>query len=43
MTKGLQNACKNKNKLNRHFIKLRTMTAEKKYKVYKNKLTIIRR
>lgn len=43
ITKGLQNACKKKNKLYRDFIKFRTKTAEKQYKVYKNKLTVIMR
>ena len=43
MSRGLQNACKKKNKLYRDFIKARTQEAETKYKVYKNKLTTIMR
>ena len=43
ITKGLQNACKKKNKLYRDFIKFRTKKAELQYKAYKNKLTIILR
>lgn len=42
ITRGLQNACKKKNKLYRD-MKFRTQTAEKQYKVYKNKLTCIMR
>ena len=43
ITKGLQNACKKKNKLYKDFIKSRTTVNENKYKEYKNKLTIIMR
>lgn len=43
ITKGLQNACKKKNKLYRDFIISRTEAAEKRYKLYKNKLTKILR
>ncbi len=42
ITKGLQNACKKKNTLYRQLIKYRTIEAERKYKMYKNKLTNIR-
>ena len=41
ITKGLQNACKKKNLLYREFLKQRTVNAERKYKIYKNKLTKI--
>ena len=43
ITKGLQNACKKKNKLYRDFIKHRSLDVENKYKKYKNKLTAILR
>lgn len=43
ITKGLVNACKKKNKLYSDYIKLRTKTAEMKYKVYKNRLVLILR
>lgn len=43
ITRGLQNACKKKNKLYRDFIKFRSKEAEMKYKLYKNKLTTIMR
>lgn len=43
MTKGLQNACKKKDTLCRHFIKYRTKESEIKYKKYKNKSTNIMR
>lgn len=43
ITRTLQNACKKKNKLYRDFIKSRTEIVERKYKVYKNKLTNILR
>lgn len=35
ITRGLQNACKKKNKLYRDFIKFRSKEAEMKYKLYK--------
>lgn len=41
MTKGLQNACKKKNYLYRIFTKLKTEESERRYKLYKNKLTAI--
>jgi len=40
MTKGLENACKKKNNLHKLFIKSKTKEAEK-YKLYKNKLTVV--
>lgn len=43
ITKGLVNACKKKNNLYSDYIKLRTKTAEMKYKVYKNRLVLILR
>ena len=43
ITRGIVTACKKKNVLYRKFLKLRTMEAENKYKVYKNKLTSIMR
>ena len=43
LTKGILKSCKKKNKLNRDFVKYRTVNAEKKYKAYKNKLTTIMR
>ena len=43
ITKGLLNACKKKNKLYKDFIKYKTKAAERQYKVYKNKLTMIMR
>ncbi|XP_013856520.1 uncharacterized protein LOC106512449, partial [Austrofundulus limnaeus] len=43
ITKGLQNACKKKNKLYRDFIRQRSTGAENKYKKYKNKLTAVLR
>lgn len=44
MSKGLQNACKNKkNTLYREFIKHRSKEAENKYKKNKNKLINIMR
>ncbi|XP_061127169.1 uncharacterized protein LOC133147269 [Syngnathus typhle] len=43
ITKGLQNACKEKNTIYREFIRQRTKEAENKYKQYKNKLTNIKR
>ena len=42
-TQGLRNACKKKNILYRRFLQNRTRLNETKYKVYKNKLTIILR
>ena len=41
MSKVLQNATKKKNTLYRDFLRIRTEKAEKKYKLYKNKLTKI--
>ena len=41
ITKGLENACKKKNTLYKLFIKHRTEEAEKRYKLYKNKLVNI--
>ena len=43
ITKGLQHACKKKNKLYRDFMKHRSLDVENKYKKYKNKLTAILR
>lgn len=43
ITKGLQNACKKKNLLFKHFLEKRTKEAELKYKLYKNKLVNILR
>ena len=43
ITRGLENACKKKNLLYRHFLKNRTKEAEHKYKRYKNKLISIMR
>ncbi len=42
ITKGIEKACKKKNALYRKFIATRTIQAENKYKIYKNKLSIIR-
>ncbi len=41
LTPGLRNACKKKNRLYKLFLKQRTQIAEKRYKLYKNKLTSI--
>lgn len=41
LSKGLQNACKKKNNLYKQFVRLKTIESEKKYKLYKNKLTEI--
>lgn len=41
MNRGSQKACKEKNKLYRDYVEYGTKTAEMKYKVYKNKLTIM--
>lgn len=43
ITKGIENACKKKNVLYRRFLKHRTIEAENKYKIYKNKLISIMR
>ena len=43
MTNGLKNACRKKNVLYRHFLKSRDKSSEKRYKIYKNKLTSILR
>lgn len=43
ITKGLQRACKKKNKLYRDYVKYQTKDHEIKYKKYKNKLTTILR
>lgn len=43
LIKGLERACKKKNRLYREFIKYRTKEREDKYKKYKNRLTSIRR
>ncbi len=41
ITKGIEKACKKKNALYRKFIVIRTIQAENKYKIYKNKLISI--
>lgn len=41
ISKGIINACKKKNLLYKEFLKKRTIEAEQKYKLYKNKLTQI--
>ncbi len=41
ITKGIEKACKNKNALYRKFIVIRTIQAENKYNIYKNKLISI--
>lgn len=41
ISKGIINACKKKNLLYKEFLKKRTIEAEQKYKLYKNKLTKI--
>lgn len=41
ITKGLKNACKKKRNLYKNFLKYRTLVAERKYKIYKNKLTSV--
>ncbi len=41
ITKGIEKACKKKNALYRKFIATRTIQAENKYKIYKNKLISI--
>uniref|UniRef100_A0A3B3C2G3 Reverse transcriptase domain-containing protein n=1 Tax=Oryzias melastigma TaxID=30732 RepID=A0A3B3C2G3_ORYME len=43
MTKGIQKACKKKNKLYKEFLKKRTIEAQVNYKTYKNKLISIMR
>ena len=43
ITKGLRNACKKQKVLYKFFLKNRTKDNETKYKVYKNKLTSIKR
>ena len=43
ITRGPENACKNKNVLYKQFLQIRTKEAENKYKKYKNKLTSILR
>lgn len=43
ITHGIANACKKKNHLYRLFMKSRTKVAEKRYKIYKNRLTNIMR
>uniref|UniRef100_A0A8C6LAH3 Reverse transcriptase domain-containing protein n=1 Tax=Nothobranchius furzeri TaxID=105023 RepID=A0A8C6LAH3_NOTFU len=43
ITKGIQKACRKKNKLYKDFLKKRTEEAEQNYKIYKNKLISIMR